>query len=163
LPGSSFIVVITDVVDFLSRKSSIAKSEGVVGVEPNGFIVIGYGSELVPFVRIGESAVIKGKSVVGVQSNSFVVINNSSIVVAQIEVERAKPRILGRPCPLHRGHYMPRKVTRKDATDSKAFARTRPAAGALAVRGRSPKFSRCLLPYRDLCHDLVSRTQSSQH
>jgi hypothetical protein len=35
-------------------------------------------------------------------------------------------------------------------------------AGAFAARGRSPRLSDCLLPYRDRRHDLVSRMQSSR-
>src|SRR5262249_50109518 len=72
----------TAVVEFLSRNSSITKSESIVGFEPNGFVVIGYSSVEVAFVRIGDSPAVKGKSVVGIETNGFSVISYSSVVVA---------------------------------------------------------------------------------
>jgi hypothetical protein len=66
MPSFSFIVIIGAVVEFLSRNSTITISQSIVGFEPNGFVVISYGSVKIAFACIRISPAIKGGRVIRV-------------------------------------------------------------------------------------------------
>ena len=64
--------------------SSIAKSESIVGIKSDRFVVIDNGSIMIAFVRIRNAPVAKGESALGIKSDRFAVISDGSIVVAFI-------------------------------------------------------------------------------
>src|SRR5262249_21934436 len=68
LAGFDFIVVVFATVEFLPRQSAIAKRRGIIGLQPNGFVVVGDGPIQVACARVGVSAAVKGRSVLGMKT-----------------------------------------------------------------------------------------------